>query len=478
MHTTWVQYVIIAAYFIFIVTKGVLRSRKINHQDDFLVAGRNVGWFFLLATMSATLLGGGSSIGAIGRTYEWGILMLLVSMGWYLQFIFSGYFVAPKFRELKLYTVAGYFGHRYDEKNRFLAFILSLLFSVGVLGAQMVAFGKIITAMIPEIPYLWAVIIGGSIVILYSTAGGLLAVIHTDVYQFVILFLGFLLTMILCIPDITASQGEFRNVVPEEFFQLDGGKGWVFAISTFLAFLFGETFAPGYITRFVVGKDVKNTKWGIMGSGAFLIFTFPVILFFIALYAKYNFPNIDSEEALPMTILKLNNPIIGGVIIAALMSAVMSSADSILNSSTAIFVKDLYEHYYLKKKPGRKNSGLKISRYFSLFIGIVGVLMALVLPNVIDLLLLTYTMWAPGIILPVLVGIFSKRKSKKLNMLMFFTIIISVTITMILKGMEGRFFEQPAVLGVLVSVVIYFVGSMLVKDEIVDNLEEDGGEKG
>lgn len=465
MQTAWVQYVIIALYFIFIVTKGMLRSRKISHQDDFLVAGRNIGWFFLMATMSATVLGGGSSIGAIGRTYEWGILMLLVSIGWYLQFIFSGFFIAPTFRELKLYTVAGFFGHRYDEKNRFLAFVLSLLFSIGVLGAQMVAFGKIITAMIPEIPYLWAVIIGGSIVILYSTAGGLLAVIHTDVYQFIILFFGFLITMFLCIPDILASKSEIRNVVPPEFFQMDGGKGWFFAISTFLAFLLGETFAPGYVTRFVVGKDIRNTKWGIVGSGVFLTFTFPVILFFIALYAKLNFPDIDSEQALPLTINRLHNSVISGIIIAALMSAVMSSADSILNSSTAIFVKDLYEHYYLKKRKGKIGSGLKIARYFSVFIGITGVLLALVLPNVIDLLLLTYTMWAPGIILPVIVGIFSKRKSPQLNMLMFFTITISVTTTMIFKGLEGKFFEQPAVLGVIASVLIYGIGSLIIKDD-------------
>lgn len=467
MNTDLIQYLIIAAYFIFIVSKGVFRSRKISHQDDFLVAGRNIGWFFLMATMSATVLGGGSSIGAIGRTYEWGILMLLVSIGWYLQFIFSGFFVAPKFRALKLYTVAEYFGHRFDEKNRFLAFLLSLFFSVGVLGAQMVAFGKIITAMIPEIPYLWAVIIGGSIVVLYSTAGGLLAVIHTDVYQFVILFVGFLITMFLCIPDLMEVQTQIRDIVPPEFFKADGGKGWFFAISTFLAFLLGETFAPGYITRFVVGKDVRNTKLGIVGAGFFLTFTFPVILFFIALYARFHFPDIDSEQALPRTILRLNNPIVGGVIIAALMSAVMSSADSILNSATAIFVKDLYEHYYKKKQTGKKNSGLRIARLFSVFLGITGVLLALVLPNVIDLLLLTYTMWAPGIILPVLVGIFSKKRSPGLNRLMFFTILISVSTTLVFKNLDGKFFEQPAVLGVIVSMIIYGTGYLLLGRKVL-----------
>jgi SSS family solute:Na+ symporter len=158
--------------------------------------------------------------------------------------------------------------------------------------------------------------------------------------------------------------------------------------------------------------------------------------------------------------------VISGIIIAALMSAVMSSADSILNSSTAIFVKDLYEHYYLKKREGKIESGLKIARYFSVFIGITGVLLALVLPNVIDLLLLTYTMWAPGIILPVIVGIFSKRKSPKLNLLMFFTILISVTTTMIFKGLEEKFFEQPAVLGVIASVLIYGIGSQIIRDDV------------
>ncbi|MCB1047233.1 MAG: sodium:solute symporter family protein, partial [Calditrichaeota bacterium] len=88
----------------------MLKSGRIESTDDFLVAGRDVPWYLLFATMGATVIGGGYSIGAVGKTYEWGILMLLVSTGGYLHFIFSGMVVAPRFREAKLYTVAGYFG--------------------------------------------------------------------------------------------------------------------------------------------------------------------------------------------------------------------------------------------------------------------------------------------------------------------------------------------------------------------------------
>ena len=128
--------------------------------------------------MGATVIGGGYSIGAIAKTYEWGILMVLVSTGGYLHFIFSGLFVAPQFRKAKLYTVAGYFGHRFGEGPRFLMLILSLLFSVFIIAAQMAAFGSVLSAILPSVAdsqtiLRYAILIGGVMVVIYSTAGGL-----------------------------------------------------------------------------------------------------------------------------------------------------------------------------------------------------------------------------------------------------------------------------------------------------------------
>jgi SSS family solute:Na+ symporter len=282
------------------------------------------------------------------------------------------------------------------------------------------------------------------------------------VFQFVILLAGFIFTLFLCVPDLLSQSTHILETVPGEFFQLDGGKGWIFLITTFIAFLLGETFAPGYATRYCVGKDIKNTKQGIVGAGVFLAFTFPVILFFIALYARMHFPDIDPEQALPKTILKLNNPFVGGLIIAALMSAVMSSADSILNSSTAIFVKDLYEQYLVKHNP-RPKRGLVIARASSIVLGALGIILALVLPNVIDLLLLTYNLWAPGIILPVVVGVFMKRKDKDLNLLIFVTMLIASVATIAYMNTPYKEIVQPSVFGVAVSCVVFFAGSIKLK---------------
>ncbi len=433
-----ILWLIVIGYMLFVFIKGVSKAKHVGTTDDFLIAGRNVRWFFLFCTMGATVIGGGYSIGAIAKTYEWGILMLLVSTGGYLHFIFSGLFIAPAFRKAELYTVAGFFGHRFGEGPRFLMLLLSLLFSVFIIAAQMAAFGSVLSAILPSVAdsqtiLRYAILIGGIMVVIYSTAGGLMAVIHTDIYQFIVLILGFVITLIFCVPDLVGSWSVMTDTIPENFFTLEGGKGWLFLITTFLAFLLGETFAPGYVTRYCVGKNIKETKLGIAGVGFFLALTFPVILFFIALYARIHFPNIDPQQALPMVVQQLNNPVIGGLIIGALLMAVMSSADSALNSSTAIFVKDLFEHQL-----GWKDNGdgrmLRLARICSAVLGLTAILIAILWPDIIGLLLFTYHIWAPAVILPVIIGVFVKRKSKSLNSSIFYTMIIATVATLLYKA--------------------------------------------
>jgi len=603
-----ILWAIVIGYMAFVFIKGISKVRKIGTSDDFLVAGRNVTWFFLFATMGATVIGGGYSIGAIGKTYEWGILMLLVSTGGYFHFIFSGLVVAPQFREAELYTVAGFFGHRFGERPRFVMLILSLLFSVFIVAAQMAAFGTVLTAILPQYSsslniLRWAIIIGGAMVVIYSTAGGLLAVISTDTYQFIVLLLGFVITLAFCVPDIIGSYNpDTKKFVPtrfgsvdiinpermanmlsvandslssyiranididklqllkragsdsasikknvvflkdelntllddknlynpnrfehvklsqqtqaylgkenlnskeqmrfnlsllqdaysdeltknrkivDDFFKLEGGKGWIFLITTFLAFLLGETFAPGYATRYCIGKDARHTKIGIAGVGFFLALTFPVILFFIALYARIHFPDINPQQALPMVVHQLNNPIIGGLIIGALLMAVMSSADSALNSSTAIFVKDLFEHQ-LGWHHISDRKKLTIARLCSALLGITAILIAVLWSDIIGILLFTYHLWAPAVILPVVVGAIYKKRSKRLTNNIFITMLCAIGFSMTYRfvmflnnkfdiaflpdnvyGFMAQF--DTSVFGVMISCIVFSVLSAYTK---------------
>jgi SSS family solute:Na+ symporter len=479
-----VVWLIVITYMLFIFAKGISKAKEIQTTDDFLVAGRSVRWFFLFCTMGATVIGGGASIGAIGKTYDWGMLMVLVSTGWYLHFIFSGLIVAPQFREAKLYTVAGFFGHRFGEGPRFVILILSLLFSVFIVAAQMAAFGSVLSAILPRfadatLVLRLAIIIGGSMVIIYSTAGGLKAVIHTDMYQFIILFAGFTVTVCLCLPDVVHAGQSRTAELPALFLHPHGGKGWLFLVTTFFAFLLGETFAPGYATRYCVGKNIRETKIGIAGVGVFLAVTFPIILFVIALYARLHFPGADPQQALPLVIKQLNNPVVAGLIIGALLMAVMSSADSALNSATAIFVKDLFEHQ-LKWKDTPQRPLLRTARICTAALGICAVVVATVWSDIIGLLLFTYHIWAPAVILPVCVGAFYRKRAKEFTGPVMAAMLSAVALSLTYKGLltlhdKGTdllfspavyaVFEKidTSIFGVLVSIVMFFCATPLVR---------------
>jgi SSS family solute:Na+ symporter len=290
----------------------------------------------------------------------------------------------------------------------------------------------------------------------------LLAVIYTDVYQFIVLFIGFIVTCALALPTIAHNWGTITSRLPDTFFMWDGGRGWLFVVTTFLAFLLGETFGPAYVTRYCIGRDVGHTKKGITGVGIALAFTFPFFILIVALYAQLAFPNADSQQSLALVVKHLNNPIFGGLMIAALLSAVMSSADSALNSATTIFTKDLFEHQF-KWQDRSDEYILRLARILTVILGVASVLIAILFPDIIGLLLFTYQIWAPAIILPICIGALSSERSSRQAANVYWTMILATVITLLyaylpipsLKDLVDQF--EPAVFGVCVSAVVYFI---------------------
>jgi Na+/proline symporter len=172
-----------------------------------------------------------------------------------------------------------------------------------------------------------------------------------------------------------------------------------------------------------------------------------------------------------MVVQQLNNPVVGGLIIGALIMAVMSSADSALNSATAIFVKDLFEHHLGWRKKGERRT-LALARLCTAGLGLAAILIAVIWPDIIGLLLFTYHVWAPAIILPVCVGALTRRRSPRLTRNIFITMIGATAITLayrllllfvdkadtpVFSRSADEFMQQldPAVFGVAASALIF-----------------------
>ena len=137
-------------------------------------------------------------------------------------------------------------------------------------------------------------------------------------------------------------------------------------------------------------------------------------------------------------------------------SAVMSSADSALNSATAIFVKDLFEHQ-LKRQDQGDGTNLRLARWCSVGLGGLAVLIAIARPDVISLLLLTYHVWAPAVVVPVIFGVFSDARGPKVSRQIVTTMVIATLVTFGYRFTSYVGMLDPAVFGVGLAAVILVV---------------------
>ncbi|MCD6003880.1 sodium:solute symporter family protein [Halomonas sp. IOP_6] len=404
-----IDWAMIALYFLLMIGIGVYSAFRVKDSDDFAVAGNKIIWPVLFATLSASFLGGGSSMGRAGQTFNDGYVFLFAASGFTIQTFLTGWLIAPK---LKRYPGAQTLGDimevHYGGFARLLSAVLSLVFCIGILGAQALAIGTIFQAIL-GISITAGILIGMCIVMVYSVAGGMWAVIQTDVIQFMLLGIFLPVTLIIGLYQI-GGPAELVAALPVGHFSVIGSYEIATFITIFVAFMLGEALVQPYAQRAFCAPDPKNAQKGYMLSGLFglLFFTITATL---GLVAVVLFPDIAPDQALP-TLVKSILPIgVTGLVLAALLAVVMSTADSYLNSTAVVFVRDIYSKHVNTKATSKQH--LKIERWVSLIVGVAATLFALTATSIVDALLMSYALWAPTMIIPligaVLFDVMSKR---------------------------------------------------------------------
>lgn len=404
-----IDWAMIALYFLLMIGIGVYSAFRVKDSDDFAVAGNKIIWPVLFATLSASFLGGGSSMGRAGQTFNDGYVFLFAASGFTIQTFLTGWLIAPK---LKRYPGAQTLGDimevHYGGFARLLSAVLSLVFCIGILGAQALAIGTIFQAIL-GISITAGILIGMCIVMVYSVAGGMWAVIQTDVIQFMLLGIFLPVTLIIGLYQI-GGPAELVAALPVGHFSVIGSYEIATFITIFVAFMLGEALVQPYAQRAFCAPDPKNAQKGYMLSGLFglLFFTITATL---GLVAVVLFPDIAPDQALP-TLVKSILPIgVTGLVLAALLAVVMSTADSYLNSTAVVFVRDIYSKHVNTKATSKQH--LKVERWVSLIVGVAATLFALTATSIVDALLMSYALWAPTMIIPligaVLFDVMSKR---------------------------------------------------------------------
>jgi len=405
-----IDYIIVFIYLSAMLIYGFISSKKISSLKDFALSDKRYGCFIIFATLSASFIGGGFSFGNAAKVYQSGIGYCIALLGFSLKEILTGKIIAPKMQNHKdVISTGGIIQKSFGIEAKLFTGFLSVILCGGMLGAQVGAMGYIFEALI-GIDKLVGIFLGCAIVVFYSTTGGMKAVIATDIIQFIILFLGIPITLIFGIIRGGGITTIIQAVPHSHFDLLNGSNIWDF-IGLFLTFMLGEALIPPYTQRLLIAKDSASLKKATILSGLVSI-PFFLISGLIGIVSLAIFPNINPNTALPILVKSLPI-IINGFVISGLISVVMSSADSILNSAATAMVEDIIGVIYNSKRLSDKTK-LKYARTSNILTAIIAIIVALLIPNLLDILMIFYTIWAPAMLVPIILSVFGYKGNKQI----------------------------------------------------------------
>ena len=462
---------ILIGYFLVIIGVGVWSRRRAGSQDGFFVANRQGNTPLITGSLLATAIGGSATVGMAGLGFKQGLTgawwLLVGSIG----LLVLGFFFARKVRGAALYTLPELVGKQYGGVVGLAASILIVVAWTGVVAGQIVAAGKVLSILGMGSVTVWMLIFS-LVVILYSVLGGQFSIIRTDFIQAVILFLGIFLASGLALSGIGGIDG-LKASLPSGYFSFPVSPEFSWKMLLSFLILVGATYVvgPDMYTRLFCAKDEGTARRSTFLTAAlFIPLAFAVV--FVGMSAKILYPQIPSEQAFPQVISGVFSPALSGLILAALIAALMSSAATCLLSQSVILTEDVFKRFRPSLDERRT---VLLTRLSLVGFGLLALAVALVLKGVIASLLFAYTIFTCGLVVPVIAGFYQERLKVTWQGALA-AMICGGAIGLIGKIpiVDVPFKEDLGLIGFAVSAILLFVVSFLTRKKILCHCEEPG----
>ncbi len=420
-----------ACYSLLIVAVG-LYSMKLKKEtaDDYVIANRELGPIASSLSASASAESGWVMLGLVGEAYQYGSAAFWIVPGIAAGYIFNWFFIAERLRKSTLdsgaVTVPQYLLHRFGRNSAALRYISVTIITLAMLGyvaAQMNAAGKAFEAVF-ELKYWMGVLAGAAIVLGYTISGGFRAIAWTDVMQASFMFVALIIMPFVVLYHL-GGYGQFvAKVHMEDPSLLSFGYGQsIFATVGFIVGLLGIGLGypgqPHVIVRFMATKDKKSIgRGGVIALTWMLLVYFGAILF--GLFARIYFPHLsDPEQALPIGVREFLNPVVGGLIIAAIVAAICSTADSQLMVMASTISRDVVP-IFRKKRANSEHADLSYQEIRGLdqkvlvAFGLISVFFALTKNRVIfDFVLYAWSVLGASFGPVIIMGLLWKRTNRQ-----------------------------------------------------------------
>ena len=440
--TDWIVMVI---YFLTIMLFGTYFGRYTKDTSDFFFGGRRFSWWLITMSIVATGVGSHSFVkySAKGFAHGFSSSMTYLNDWFFVPFFMFGWL--PIIVYSKVRSIPEYFEKRFNPSARFLATILLLLYMIGYIGIGFLTLGKAVVPMLPEAFHIFgitmdvtlmrAIIVIAVITGAYITFGGQTAVIFTDLLQgFILIFAGFMLFAI-GISYVGGGQA-FWDLLPTtwklplaNFNEPSSfnfvGIFWQDAVAGSVGFLFMN---QGLLMRFMACKNVNE---GRKAAAINILFVLPLSAVVVGnagwlgkaistMSPDIISPNTSPDEIFVVVASIVTSPGVFGFVMAALTAALMSTVDTLINATAAIFVNDVYRpliKYFQKSYSDSKEKDkaeLFAARLTSIAITAAGVLSVLAFvqfPTVYEAHGYFHSTLTPPLVVAIFMGVFWKRFS-------------------------------------------------------------------
>ena len=446
------DWLVILAYLAVMLYIGYHSMKTVKTDEDFVLAGRNVGNIYIILSLFASFTGLSGLFGTPQYVYEYGI----AGWWWWATFpigvFIMGMTMAKLLRRRMHVTLPDVVDVNHSSKAVRVAASLVTVWNYLAWTAGQVAGIVLVITTFTDLNGTAAVIVAYIIIVLFTLLGGFRAVVYTDSLQAVL----FLVVLGLVIPAVLLLHYDVPEALAQTtsidgFYKLFGSvpagtmiTWWLLAPAGFI-----DNIA---LQRVFAAKDEKSAKGNI--TAAFLLMIiFGLILMFIGIMARFILPAGSDPASAMLNLSQLVLPKgMLGLLVAAFAGVAVSTASSTLLVCSSTLEQGVYSvlRNTGKEKPA---SSLLVNRLFVVLVGLIALVLALKVPSVTQILMYGYSVYVPGLLLPVIAGSFHWKLSDRAMLLT----IVSGVLTAVILILMGEPF--PGSLGgLIVSAIPFCIG--------------------
>ncbi|MBB5598387.1 sodium:solute symporter family protein [Neomicrococcus lactis] len=475
----WINIAIVVIYLVAMLAFGFWGKSRTKNSSDYLVAGRRLGPFLYTGTMAAVVLGGASTVGGVGLGYKWGLsgAWLVIAIG--VGVLLLSLAFAPALQRLKIFTVSQMLTLRYGSRNAtHMSAIVMLAYTIMLCATSTSAYATIFVVLFGWDRWL-AILVGGIIVVIYSTIGGMWSITLADQVQFVIKTVGVFFLMLPFVLNAAGGWSGMQARLEKDFFTWDF-IGLPSIITYFVVYTLGLLIGQDIWQRVFTAKTPEVARWGGATAGIYCVL-YGIAGAMIGMAARVALPNIDvknlgKDVVYAEVAINVLPVVIGGIVLAAAVAAMMSTASGALIAAATVARTDVtpfVASWFGKKVEVNTNENpehdVAANRWWVLGLGLVAIVLAISVSDVVAALTIAYDILVGGLLVAILGGLLWKRGNglgAALSMVVG-TVVTLATMTILeIKAevqFDGIYANEPIYYGLIASALVYIVASLATK---------------